>query len=172
MKRVLRFFLLTTPLHLIMLLTALLPNTGFTTRFRGFLLSPFFKKCGKGLKVAGGVTINNPDKIVIGDNVYFAHNVWMNGVGGITFGSDISLAPMVVVVSSKHVVEKNKVTKKINTGSVKIGSGVWLASHVVVSEGVEIGDSTIIGANSVVLTNIPSNCLAAGAPAKVLKSIN
>ena len=37
--------------------------------------------------------------------------------------------------------------------------------------GVKIGDNVIIGAGSVVTHDIPSNCLAAGQPAKILKQL-
>ena len=55
------------------------------------------------------------------------------------------------------------------TAPVKIGSNVWLGMNVVVLKGVTIGDSTIIGANSVVTKNIPENVIAAGQPAKIVK---
>jgi acetyltransferase-like isoleucine patch superfamily enzyme len=42
---------------------------------------------------------------------------------------------------------------------------------VVVTSGVTIGDPCVIGANSVVTTDIPSGSIAAGAPAKVLRAI-
>ncbi|MDY0933053.1 acyltransferase [Chryseobacterium sp. CFBP8996] len=164
-----RFLLGTLPIHLINLLTNLLPNSGFTTRLRGFLMRPFFKKCGKNFKIASGVTINHPERIEIGENVYFAHNVWINGTGGLSFGSDIQLGPMCVIVTSQHKYENGKVTNKSIASPVKINSGVWLASHVVVSAGVEIGSGATIGANSVVTKNIPPKCIAVGAPAKVIK---
>lgn len=163
-----RFFLGTLPIHLINLGTFFLPNIGFTTRLRGFLMRPFFKKCGKGFKIASGVIINHPERIEIGDNVYFAHNVWLNGTGGLKFGSNVQLGPMCVVVTSKHIYENGKVTNKSDPSPVTIQSGVWLASHVVVSAGVEIGQGVTVGANSVVTKNLPPNCIAVGLPAKVI----
>lgn len=51
---------------------------------------------------------------------------------------------------------------------IKIGDYVWLCSNVVVCPGVKIGNNVIVGAGSVVLSDIPDNCIAAGAPAKVI----
>ncbi len=161
-----RFFLGTLPIHLINLFTGLLPNTGFTTRLRGFLMRPFFKRCGKGFKIASGVTINHPERIEIGSNVYFAHNVWINGTGGLEFGSNIQLGPMCVIVTSKHIYKEGKVSNESAPSKVKINSGVWLASHVVVTDGVEIGEGTTVGANSVVTKDLPKRCIAVGSPAK------
>ena len=161
-----RFFLGTLPIHIINLLTGLLPNTGFTTRLRGFLMRPFFKRCWKGFKIASGVTINHPERIEIGTNVYFAHNVWINGTGGLVFGSNIQLGPMCVIVTSKHIYKEGKVSNESAPNKVKINSGVWLASHVVVTDGVEIGEGTTVGANSVVTKDLPKKCIAVGSPAK------
>lgn len=56
-------------------------------------------------------------------------------------------------------------------GPVRIGDNVWLGANVVVTSGVTIGRRAVIGANSVVTTDIPAFAIAAGAPAKVLSTI-
>jgi acetyltransferase-like isoleucine patch superfamily enzyme len=56
-------------------------------------------------------------------------------------------------------------------GPTKIGDNVWCGVNVVVTSGVTIGERAVIGANSVVTTDIPPFSIAAGAPAKVLRPI-
>lgn len=51
-----------------------------------------------------------------------------------------------------------------------IGENVWIGINVRICKGVTIGDNSIIGANSVVTKSIPANCIAAGNPAKVVKT--
>ena len=53
---------------------------------------------------------------------------------------------------------------------VTIGASVWLPWRVFVMPGATIGDGSVIGANSLVSGNIPPSSLAAGTPAKVLRS--
>ena len=53
---------------------------------------------------------------------------------------------------------------------IKLGNKVWLPWRVFVLPGVNIGDGSVIGANSLVASDIPSNSLAAGTPAKILKT--
>lgn len=53
---------------------------------------------------------------------------------------------------------------------ILIGENVWIGSQVRICKGVTIGDNSIIAANSVVTKNIPANCIAAGNPAKVVKT--
>ena len=54
---------------------------------------------------------------------------------------------------------------------VLIKRGAWLGQNVVVCPGVTIGRGAVVGANSVVTKSIPDYCVAAGAPARVLKDI-
>jgi acetyltransferase-like isoleucine patch superfamily enzyme len=56
-------------------------------------------------------------------------------------------------------------------GPTRIEDNVWCGANVVVTSGVTIGHRSVIGANSVVTTNIPAYSIAAGAPARVLRQI-
>jgi acetyltransferase-like isoleucine patch superfamily enzyme len=56
-------------------------------------------------------------------------------------------------------------------GPTRIGDNVWCGAHVVVTSGVTIGERCVIGANSVVTTDLPPFSIAAGAPARVLRPI-
>lgn len=50
-----------------------------------------------------------------------------------------------------------------------IGDNVKIYSGAVVTGPIKIGDNVVIGANSVVLQDIPDNCFVAGVPAKIIK---
>ena len=52
-----------------------------------------------------------------------------------------------------------------------IGNNVSLGANVIVIGGVHIGDNVFVGAGSVVVKDIPSNCVAVGNPAKVIKKL-
>jgi acetyltransferase-like isoleucine patch superfamily enzyme len=56
-------------------------------------------------------------------------------------------------------------------GPTRIGDNVWCGAHAVITTGVTIGERSVIGANSVVTQDIPPYSIAAGAPAKVLRTI-
>ncbi len=57
-------------------------------------------------------------------------------------------------------------------GPTRIGDNVWLGAHAVVTSGVSIGERCVVGANSVVTTDLPPFSIAAGAPARVLRTIS
>lgn len=53
---------------------------------------------------------------------------------------------------------------------IKIGENCWIGAGVRICKGVTIGDNSVIAACSVVTKNVPANCIAAGNPAKVVKT--
>jgi acetyltransferase-like isoleucine patch superfamily enzyme len=52
---------------------------------------------------------------------------------------------------------------------IRVGSDVWIGSHVVVVDGVSIGNRAVIGAGSVVTRDVPAGAVVGGNPAKVLR---
>ncbi len=57
-------------------------------------------------------------------------------------------------------------------GPTRIGDNVWCGANVVVTSGVTIGERCVIGANSVVTTDLPPYSIAAGSPARVIRTID
>lgn len=55
---------------------------------------------------------------------------------------------------------------------VKIGSNVYLGRDTVVLPGVTIGDNVVVGAGAIVTNDIPSNSVAVGVPAPVIKTLD
>lgn len=54
---------------------------------------------------------------------------------------------------------------------IHVGSNVFIGLGTIILPGVTIGDNVVIGAGAVVTRDIPSNCVAAGVPARRIKSI-
>jgi acetyltransferase-like isoleucine patch superfamily enzyme len=55
---------------------------------------------------------------------------------------------------------------------VKIGKRCFIGAKSIILKGVTIGDYSVIGAGSVVTSNIPPYAIAAGNPAKVIRTSN
>lgn len=55
-------------------------------------------------------------------------------------------------------------------GGIQIEPNCWIAADVKVLDGVRIGSGSVIGAGAVVRSHIPANSMAAGLPAKVIRS--
>ena len=54
---------------------------------------------------------------------------------------------------------------------VSIGDYAWIGMNCLILKGVSIGEGAMIGAGSVVTRDVPPFCLAAGAPARVLRRL-
>lgn len=57
-------------------------------------------------------------------------------------------------------------------GAIKIGNNVHIGWNTIIMPGVTIGDNCVIGCGAVVTKDIPDNSVAAGVPARVIKSID
>jgi len=172
LKRLKNLFFYIILLEVVLFLCNILPNLKLSNIIRGFLIRPFFEKCGKGFQVAKGVRFIQSRKITIGNNVYIAHNCWINGVGEINIGDGVILSPMVVLATSKHKYVNGHVSNsESEIGKIVIGKGTWIASNSVITKDVTIGSGSIIGACSSVTKDIPKYTFAGGVPAKVIKKL-
>lgn len=57
-----------------------------------------------------------------------------------------------------------------NSKPIYIGENTWIGKNSLILKGVNIEDNSIVAANSVVTKSVPQNCIAAGNPAKVVKT--
>lgn len=172
-KKIFNFLFYILLMQFIMGISNVLPNLKISNQIRGFLLKPFFKKCGANFQIAKGAVINLPRNIEIGNNVYIAHDVWINGTGGLIIGDGVIISPKVVIATTRHAYVNGAVSNKLsNNGPSTIGDGSWIASNSTVTMNVIIGRGCIIGANSSVTKNIPDYSFAGGVPAKVIKTLN
>lgn len=56
------------------------------------------------------------------------------------------------------------------TKPIVIGNDVYIGNNAMIMPGVTIGDRVVIGAGAIVTKDIPSNSVAVGVPAKVIKT--
>lgn len=108
--------------------------------------------------------------ISVGKDVFINSNCHFQDQGGIFIGDNVLIGPKVVIATLNHDFAPNH-RKSMNPAPVKIGNNVWISGNVTILPNVTIGENSIIGAGSVVTKDIPSNVVAVGVPAKVIKSI-
>ena len=83
-------------------------------------------------------------------------------------GANVSIRARSHDLASPTATEHRAVNKRVHADIV-IGDYVWIGNNVFIKHGVTIGDHAIIGANSVVVTNVPANAIYGGVPAKLIR---
>lgn len=112
--------------------------------------------------------------VKIGDNFFANNNLTLLDSGPIEIGNDVLIAGNVGIYTAGHALDPDL---RLKTGAeyafpVKIGNNVWIGAGVTVCPGVTIGDNSVIGAGAVVTKSIPSNSLAYGNPAHVVRQFD
>ena len=111
------------------------------------------------------------EHIRLGRNVFINQNCTMYDLGGIDIGSDVMIGPNVSLITSSHPIAPSQRREAVIARPIVIGKNVWLAAGVTVIGGVTIGDNSVVAAGSVVTKDVPPDSLAAGNPARVIRSI-
>jgi len=88
---------------------------------------------------------------------------------GIVIASKVKIGNNCTILSQVAIAHKGDGK---GLGAPKIGDNVKLMNGCKIIGPITIGNNCIIGANAVVLTDIPDNCIVAGVPAKIIKKIN
>lgn len=137
-------------------------TTGYWCRFEAFANnkdSHLRIILGNNIQMNDFVHISAIDKVEIGDSCLFASHVYISDNShGKYEGSSNDSSPDVAPDHREYI-----------TAPVKVGRNVWLGEGVIVMPGVTIGNGCVIGAHSVVNSNIPAFSIAVGSPAKVVK---
>ncbi|ALR15295.1 acyltransferase [Vibrio natriegens] len=97
-------------------------------------------------------------RIEIGDNVRIAGRAFLFGYSGHSLDADLRA--------------KGFGDLDCDVGDIVLAKDVWLGTNVTVCPNVTIGEGTIVGAGSVVTKDLPAFVVAAGNPARVIRSLN
>lgn len=125
------------------------------------------------------ICINTPPRIIIHNNVSVGYNCQINScqmieiMDGCLFGSNVFITDHyhgIGTLQESKIPPCNRVL--YSKGPVIIGENVWIGQNVSIMPNVTIGKGCIIGANSVVTHSFPPNCVVAGVPAKIVRSLS
>ncbi len=111
-------------------------------------------------------------EIVIGDYALISPGTRISAAQSIRIGDNCMIAANAYISDSDWHGIYNRIRPFRCTKPVVLANNVWLGERVIVNKGVTIGENSVIGAGSVVTKNIPANSIAAGNPARVIKTIN
>lgn len=125
----------------------------------------------------------NPNGYIKSIGVKVGNNVNFYGIKPSTFSTEpwlISIGNNVYITNGCQFIThdggtlilRNEVPDLELTAPISIGDDVYIGLNVTILPGVKIGNRCIIGTGSIVSKDIPDNTVAAGIPAKVIKTVD
>lgn len=113
--------------------------------------------------------------LTIGNNVGMSSTrLWIHE--SVRIGNNVKIGGCVLITDTDAHPMDYMARRSSNEGTksapVVIEDDVWVGAHCIILKGVTIGARSIIGAGSVVTKSIPADCVAAGNPCRVIKSLN
>lgn len=146
------------------------PRAGVDIRHS--ILKDLLGHIGEGVVIVGPLYCEYGNLITIEDGVFVNVNVMLLDVGPIVIKRCAMLGPGVQLLTATHPIEAEGRRRKLEQGRpITIGEEAWLGGGVIVLPGVTIGDRTTVGAGSVVTKDLPSDVLAVGNPARVIRKL-
>ncbi len=108
-------------------------------------------KIGSWCLICPGVRISSCSEVIIGDNCMIASAAYITD-------------------SDWHGIYNR--TDFGEKAPVRLEDNVWIGDSAIICKGVTIGKNSIIGAGAVVVSDVPSDTIAAGNPARVVKHLD
>lgn len=123
----------------------------------------------------GAIYMEKGASLKIGNNVGMSSTrMWIHD--SVTIGDNVKIGACVLITDTDAHPLDYLARRSSNEGTksapIVIEDDVWVGAHSIILKGITIGARSIIGAGSVVVRSIPADCVAAGNPCKVIKSIN
>jgi maltose O-acetyltransferase len=140
---------------------------------------------GKSVWMWGFLSSQNHGKIIFGDYSKIGGNSVINSVKSVTVGEYTAIGDSVFITdNNEHSINPDdrllmrtkgdnhpyRLWRYSDSKPVVIGRNVWIGSRARICKGVTIGDNSIVAAHAVVTKDVPPNSIAAGNPARIVKT--
>jgi len=151
------------------------------------LINPRYISMGRGASVGARTVLSAWDQyegapftpeILIGEGTSIGAECHMTAITTISIGQGVLTGKKVTVTDNSHgPASADQIDipparrRLVSKGPVIIEDNVWIGDKATILPGVRIGRGAIIAANSVVTTDIPAGCVAAGIPARVVRDM-
>ncbi len=128
-------------------------------------------ECGRDVNIEHGAWFGSGKGIRVGDRSDIGMDALV--IGPVHIGADVMMGPRCVLLASSH--DTRRVDVPMNTQGFRddrpivIEDDVWIGAGCIILPGRRIGTGSIVGAGSVVVSDVPPWTVVAGNPARVVK---
>jgi acetyltransferase-like isoleucine patch superfamily enzyme len=129
---------------------------------------------GKGAALDRSVTLlatRDEARIKIGAQSYLNRHTMIDASERVEIGDCAMIGPFCYITDHDHSPDDAQHGALVSEPTI-LGGKCWLGAHVCVLKGVTIGEGAVVGAGSVVTKSLPPRVLAAGSPARILRSLD
>lgn len=142
---------------------------------RYFVAKRLAKSCGQVVQFGPNVTVKSWGDLELGSRLNVHENCYIDASGGVSIGSDVSIAHGSSVLSFNHTWQDQDTPIKYNPleyKSIAISDDVWIGCGVRVLAGAKLSSRVIIAAGAVVTPGDYSSGLYGGVPVNMIKEIS
>ncbi len=131
-----------------------------------------FGSAGVNVTVLPTFNCDNGRNIHVGENFLANYNVTILDIAPVNIGDYVMIGPNTLIVTVNHPLSPMGRRKHLGIAKpVTIGDDVWIGGGCTILPGVTIGNNVVVAAGAVVTKDVPSNCVVAGVPAKVIRQL-
>nr|WP_106211872.1 acyltransferase [Glaciihabitans tibetensis] len=128
------------------------------------------------------------DELALGDRSYIAAGAYLTGSlstgrdcsinaytvlrGDVRIGDAVRIGAHTSILGFNHTMSDPGIEmfrQPLTTEGIRIGNDVWIGSHVVILDGVTVGDQSVLAAGAVVTKDVPAGAIVGGNPAKLIR---
>lgn len=111
-------------------------------------------------------------ELEIGDHGFINYGCSISASLRVTIGPRCRIGTHVLMMDNDfHRLEPARRDERPESAPITVGENVWIGGRSIVLNGVTIGDDSVIGAGSVVSSDVPPSTVVAGVPARVIRTL-
>lgn len=144
------------------------PSPHKMNQWRCFLLRLFGAQVGSNTFINSKAKIWFPWNLKIGSNAGIGFDALIYNLAPVDIGDYATISQRVHVNTASH--DYTDTAFALVTKPIVIGAGVFIGADSYVGWGVSIGEMAVVGARSVVVSNLPQYTVSVGHPCKPIKT--
>lgn len=118
---------------------------------------------GAGCAIHHGLQVRAARRLVLGADCFIAEDVTLDGRGGLSVGSHVSINSGAQIWTAQHDIRSPEFAYE--SAPVRIGDRAWINARSIILPGVSVGEGAVVAAGAVVTKDVAAWTVVGGVPA-------